>query len=134
MGKKQDSSFRTDNELYGLVSQHLELGNYEIALAGSKTLEKSQKSSETVNYLIGIAAVNSGELAKGIQHLQRVLEINPYKVEDSLFMLQYAEALVLAEKSYEAGLVLERCMTLPPPESYPKYQERIAELQEQLAI
>lgn len=134
MGKKQDNSFRTDNELYSLVTQQLEKGNYEIALAGSKTLEKSQQSSESVNYLIGIAAINSGEMTKGVQHLQRVIEINPYKAEDSLFMLQYAEALVLAEKSSEAGLVLERCMLLPPPESFPDYQERIAELQQQLAI
>lgn len=132
-GGKQDNNFRTDNELYSLVTQQLEQGNYEIALAGTKTLEDSQQSSEVVNYIIGLAAVNSGEMAKGVRHLQRVLDINPHKVEDSMFMLQLAEAMVLAEMKNEAELVLERCLTLPTPESFPHYQERIVELQQQLA-
>ena len=132
MAKKQDQAFQTDQELYKLVVQQLQEGNYGIVLAGTSTLEHSQRSSEAVNYTIGLAAANAGELEKGILHMQRALDINPHKVEDPMFMLQFAEALVLAGKNKEAGLVLERSKSFAAPESFPHYQERVTQLQEEI--
>lgn len=133
MGKKQDEAFQLDDLYYNEVVKLLGEEKFAEALEVSGHLEKSQKSSELVNYVIAIAAANSEEVDKSIQHMQRTLDINPHRVENSTFMIQYAEILVFAEKKEEALEVLNRCATLPIPENYPDYQNRVAELQQQIA-
>ena len=133
IGNKQDIAFQNNNVLYGLMTQQLQEGNYSDALVAAEVLGESQKSSEVVNYFTALAAINLGEIDKALMYMQRALNINPHKVEDSMFMLQYAEMLVEAEKKAEAIQVLERCEVLSVPESYPDYKERILQLQEQLA-
>lgn len=133
MGNKQDKAFQNNNVLYGLMTQQLQEGNYSDALVAAEVLGESQKSSEVVNYFTALAAINAGETDKALMHMQRALDINPHKVEDSMFMLQYAEMLVQSEKKDEATQVLERCEVLPVPELFPNYKERILQLQDQLA-
>lgn len=134
LGKKQDVAFQTESEKYNQVVQQLQDGNYEAALEGTKALEYSRQSSEIVNYIIGLVAVNAGEIDNGIQHLQRVLDINPHKVEDEIFMLQLAEAFVLGDRNDYAQIVLEQCKLFMAPESYLKYQERVAQLEKQIVV
>ncbi|MEK5039905.1 tetratricopeptide repeat protein [Sporosarcina sp. FSL K6-3457] len=133
MGKKQDQVFQMDNKQYNIVIQQLKEGNYKDALAESADLEKRHGRSDAVNYMIALAATNAGETEKSILYMQRALDNNPYKVEDPLFMLQLAEALILAEMLEEAAEVLERSKTLKAPESYPQYQERVTQLQEKIS-
>ncbi|MBE1556412.1 tetratricopeptide repeat protein [Sporosarcina limicola] len=133
MGKKQNTAFQLDDTEYSHAVQQLQEGNYAGALEASSALETRQGSSEQVNYLIALAAANSGEIEKSLKHMQRTLDRNPHRVEDAMFMLQYAEFFVMAEQKDEAVLVLDRCATLPIPEDYPEYQERVAQLQQQLA-
>ncbi|WP_342508541.1 hypothetical protein [Sporosarcina sp. FSL K6-2383] len=132
--KKQNEAFQVESLYYNEVVQRVQDGNYADALEVSKSLEASQKSSEPVNYIIAVAAVNAGDIEKGLMHMQRTLDINPHRVEDAFFMLQYAEFLVMGDRKEDATKVLERCALLPTPEEYPQYQERIVELQEQIAI
>ena len=133
MGNKQDEAFQTNNMLYGVMVQQLQEEKFSDALATAEMLEEYLKSSELVSYLVSLAAINVGEIDKALMYMQRTLDINPHKVEDSMFMLQYAEMLVQAEKKDEATQVLERCEVLLVPEIYPDYKERILQLQEQLA-
>ncbi|AOV08793.1 tetratricopeptide repeat protein [Sporosarcina ureilytica] len=133
MGKKQDGVFHSDELLYSTAVERLQARDYATALSMLESIEARNSPSEAVNYMIGLAASNNGEVEKGIRHMQRSLDINPHKVEDSLFMLQYGEMLITAEMSEEAQEVLERCAALPVPESFPQYQERVAELQLQLS-
>lgn len=133
LGKKQDTAFQLDDVEYSHVVQQFQEGQYAEVIEKSTALEIRQGSSEQVNYLIALASANTGEIEKSLRHMQRTLDINPHRVEDSMFMLQFAEFLVMAEQKEEAELVLERCVSLPVPESLPDYQERVAELQLQLA-
>ena len=107
---------------------------YDQTLAISKELEKNHASSEIVNYYSAVSAANIGELDNATIHMQRALDINPHNVEDSMFMLQYAEMLVYAEKKEEAMQVIERCKTLAVPAEFPQYMERIIELEAEVAI
>lgn len=134
MGNRQDIIFQNNNMTYSLMVQQLQEGQYSETLVQADNLIDNQKSSEVVNYLIAIAAINNGETDKATMHMQKVLDLNPYKVEDSMFMLQYAEMLVQAEKKNEAAQVLKRCEVLRVPENYPDYKERILQLQQQLGI
>ena len=130
MGKKQDKAFEVDEVEYSNIVQQFQEGNYTDALNKSVTLENSQASSEQVNYLIALTAANLGQFEKSLRHMQRTLDINPHRVEDSMFMLQYAEFLVMENQKDEAEIVLDLCVTLPIPEDFPEYQERVAQLQE----
>ena len=133
MGSKQDKEFQANDELFGLMAQQLQDGNYSEALSAGELLAENQKSSEKVNYFTALAAMNAEEIDKALVHMQRALDINPHNVENSMFMLQYAEMLIGAEQKVEASQVLERCEVLPVPEVYPEYKEHVLHLQEQLA-
>jgi len=134
MGKKQDKVFQLNDLEYNQVVQQLQDGNYVEAFEASRHLENRQVSSEAVNYIIALAAANFGNVEKGLNHMQRTLDINPHRVESSVFMLQYAEFLIMVDRNDDAMEVLNRCATLPIPESYPQYQERVIQLQEQIAV
>ena len=133
MGKKQDTAFQADEAQFYQGAAELQEGQYAEALVTLEGVEKRHRSSEVMNYAIGLAAINTGDAEKAALHYQRALDINPYKVEDAMFMLQYAEVLIFAEKKDEAGQVLEHCATFVTPEEFPEYPERVAELQVQLA-
>ncbi|GKV57410.1 hypothetical protein NCCP2222_33570 [Sporosarcina sp. NCCP-2222] len=133
LGKSQDKTFSQNASTYNEMVSALQENHFEITIEKSRLLEDSQKNTEMYHYVMGLATVSVGEYKKSMQHFQKVLEINPHNVEDSIFMLQYAEILIHADMKKEAQIVLEKCTELAAPESFPEYQERIAELQEQLA-
>lgn len=128
MGKSQDSVFAQNEMSYEEMLIAVEEGDFETALEKSTSLEKIQDNSEMYHYTAGLIAANAGEIQKGVGHFQRTLDINPHKVEDPMFMLQFAEVLFNGNLMDEAQEVLERCTSLPTPEIYPQYQERVAQL------
>lgn len=132
LGKKQDQKFAHEDALYNALVQHLQEEKYEDSLIIADNLKKQQQESEILNYAIALAAANTGEFEKAVSHMQRTMDFNPHKVEDSMFMLQYAEMLLFAEREADAKIVLERCTTLPIPETYPQYEERIQQLLSQI--
>lgn len=129
MGAKQDEEFALDDALYQQATNLNSEGNYSEAAVYSQELLKRQPDSEIANYLGGLLAVQTGEVQQAVILLQKVLDINPYKAEDAMFMLRFAEVLILAERNEDAKIVLERCRTWGwAPEEYPTYQERVTEL------
>ncbi len=132
MGKSQDKEFSQEALNFAEMASALQDGQYEKVLEKSISLEKHQSRSELYNYTIGIAEANLGDVEKSVRHFQRILDINPHKVEDSMFMLQYARILAIAEKKDEARTVLERCASLPAPDTFPEYQEMVVQLEKQL--
>lgn len=133
LAKKQDNEFATDDALYQQITQLYSEGNYEQAAILSSELLLRQPKSEAVNYVGGLVAANTGEYAQAAILLQKTLDINPYKVEDAMFMLQFGEILYFAERYADAKIVLEKCREWGwAPESYPTYQERVTELLTQI--
>lgn len=133
LAKKQDTEFATDDAMYQQVSQLFSEGNYEQAAVLSTELLKRQPKSEVVNYMGGLIVGNTGEYAQAAILLQKTLDINPHKVEDPMFMLQFGEILFFAERYADAKTVLEKCREWGwAPETYPTYQERVTELLTQI--
>ncbi|MBD7984593.1 hypothetical protein H9649_08380 [Sporosarcina sp. Sa2YVA2] len=132
IGKKQDKAFKNEDALYGAMVQHIEEKKFEDALILAEGIKEQQKKSEILNYATALIYGNTGDFDQAARNMQRALDLNPHKVEDSIFMLQFAEMLLFAERNEDAAVVLEKCATLPIPESYPQYMERIEQLQGQL--
>ncbi|MEO4054102.1 hypothetical protein [Solibacillus sp. CAU 1738] len=133
MASNQDNKFTTEDVLYQQAAQMYNEGNYTEAAIYINELIKSQPNSEVVNYLGGLIAANNDEAARSAILLQKTLDINPYKVEDPMFMLQFAEVLVMAELFENAKTVLTRCQeSVWAPEEYPDYQNRVTELLTQI--
>lgn len=132
MGKTQDKSFSVSKKMFDEMVTQLQQGHYESALEKVSDLEDGNSDSEVVNYIIGLATANASQSDRAASYFQKTLDINPYKVEDPMFMLQYAEVLVQAKMLEEASIVLERCTMFVAPESFPQYHDRIIELQEQI--
>lgn len=129
----QDKQFTKEDALYQQVAQLYSEKNYEEASVYMKELLKAQPKSEAVNYLGGLVAANMGDNKQAAILLQKALDINPHKVEDAMFMLQFAEVLVLAERNEDAKTVLMRCQESAwAPEEFPEYQNRVTELLAQL--
>lgn len=129
LGKQQDEEFAMDDALYEQVSQLYSEGKYEEAAQYSTELLQRQPDSEAVNYIGGLVAANTNEYEQAAILLQKTVELNPYKVEDSVFMLQFGEVLYGAERYADAQIVLLKCQEWGwAPAEIPNYQERVAQL------
>ena len=129
MGKKQDEEFSMDDALYQQVQTLYEQQKFEEAKTYSDELLKRQPNSEVVNYMGGLVAANVGEMEQAAILLQKTLDINPHKVEDPMFMLQFGQVLVSAERYADAQTVLVRCRDMGwAPAETPTYQETVAQL------
>ncbi len=133
LAKGQDTQFTTEDVLYQQAAQFYSEGNYSDALTFINELLKAQPKSEAANYLGGLVTANVGEYERSAILFQKTLDINPYKVEDAMFMLQFGEVLVSAERYEDAKTVLVRCQESAwAPEEFPEYQNRVAELLAQI--
>ena len=129
LGKQQDEEFAMDDALYQHVNQLYSEGKYEEAAPYSTELLQRQPDSEDANYLAGLIAANTNEVEQAAILLQKTLELNPHKVEDGVFMLQFGEVLYGAERYADAQTVLVKCRDWGwAPAEIPNYQERVAQL------
>ncbi|KOS66601.1 hypothetical protein AEA09_17845 [Lysinibacillus contaminans] len=133
MASKQDQEFATNEALYSQAVQLQTDGNYEGAWEAISQVLKAEPSSEIANYLAAIISVNKGDAKQAAIYMQKTLDINPYKAEDAMFMIQLGEVFVAAERYEDAKTVLLRCQesawTL---EEMPNYQEHVASLLAQI--
>lgn len=134
LAKKQDEQFATNEAIYNEAVQLQQQNDWSGSWEAISKLTNEEANAENVNYLAAIVSANTGEVEQSAKYMQKTLDNNPYKVEDPLFMLQFAEILYGAGKYEEAKVVLARCQeagwTL---ESVPTYQARVAELLQQIA-
>lgn len=129
LANNQDEQFTNEQTLYQQAVQSANQGNYEDASLYIKEVLKNKPNSEDVNYLGALIATNTGDLKQAAILFQKTLDINPYRVEDALFMLQFGEVLYNVERYEDAKIVLTRCQEAGwAPESYPGYQERVTKL------
>lgn len=129
MAKSQDEQFATEDLLYQQASQLASEGNFEEASSYINELLKRQPDSEAVNYLGGLIFANKGDMKKSSVLFQKTLDINPHKVDDPMFMLQFGEALFNVKRYEDAKIVLVHCQESSwSPEDYPNYQTRVENL------
>ena len=133
LAKKQDEEYSFNDQLYQQVLQLYSDGSYEEAKVYSSELLERVPNSEIANYLGGLIAAGNNDVFQAAILLQKTLDINPHKVEDPIFMLQFGEVLVSAERKEDARVVLEKCRDMGwIPENYPEYQQRVNELLTQI--
>jgi predicted Zn-dependent protease len=133
LGKKQDEQFANEQMMYNLAMDHVKKGQYNFALPLLKQVEKKQMASFTMRYYTGLALEQTGYGKEAVLEFQNALDLNPYLVEDSIFMLEFAEALLNAKKNEEAKIVLKHCQTLPIPEQIPDYLDEVNGMLEQIS-
>lgn len=133
LASKQDEEFTYDDMLYQQAAQLFQEDNNEDASFYINELLLKQPDSEMANYLGGLIASGNGEYDQAVILLQKSLDLNPHKVEDPMFMIQFAEVLFFAGKYAESKIVLEKCRDWGwTPEAYPNYQDRVMELLNQI--
>jgi predicted Zn-dependent protease len=133
LAKKQDTDFAKDDVLYQQATQLASQGSYAEAATFSSELLLRQPNSEDVNYISGMIAANTENYQQAAILLQKTMDINPHKIEDAMFMIQFAEVLFFAERYEDAKVILEKCREWGwAPEDYPTYQERVNELLAQI--
>ncbi len=135
LAKKQDEEFIKNESLYNNAVQLQSNGDLEGAESALSQVLEKQPNSEIANYLVALIIAQKGDLKQAAMHMQKVLEINPHKVEDPRFMIQLGEIFIGAKKYEEAKIVLLHCQqshwTL---EDIPNYQEHVSSLLEQIEI
>lgn len=132
-GKKQDEQFLTEQTTFTQAIQYVQEEQYDQALPLLQQVDNKHANSDVVKYYLGATLANLGDWSKASIEYQKILDLNPYKVEDSIFMIQYGNALLNAKKIDEAKVVLERCLTLQVPEQMPDYQEQVNALLMQIS-
>ena len=133
LANKQDEKFMMDESLYNNAVQLQSNGDLEGAEEAISKVIENKPNSEIANYVAALTIAQKGDLKRAAIYMQKVLDINPYKVEDPRFMIQLGEIFVGAEKYEEAKIVLLRCQesqwTL---DDFPNYQEHVASLLAQI--
>ncbi|MGE7810357.1 tetratricopeptide repeat protein [Lysinibacillus capsici] len=133
LADKQDEEFMMSESLYNQAVQLQANGDLEDAELMISEVLKKHPHSEVANYVAGLTIAQNDDIKKAAIYMQKVLDINPHKVEDPRFMIQLGEIFVGAEKYEEAKIVLLRCQesqwTL---EDFPNYQEHISTLLAQI--
>jgi predicted Zn-dependent protease len=124
-GKKQDEQYLKSYNQFNQAVQLIAKSQFLEAKPLLKEIERKHPNSALVKYYLGVTLANTGELKPAIAKMKIALDLNPYLVENPIFMLQFAEILTFAGEKKEARLVLERCKTLPPPASVPDYQQKV---------
>ena len=129
MAKSQDEQFTNEDNLYVATYSLVSEGKYTEAAQYISELLQTQPSSETANYLGAIVYANNAEYKQAAILMQKAMDINPYNVENPMFMLQFGEVLLFSERYDDAKTVLIRCQESGwAPEEYPTYQQRVQEL------
>ncbi|WP_342574950.1 hypothetical protein MHH37_03240 [Solibacillus sp. FSL K6-1781] len=133
LASKQDEEFLRDDLLYQQTSQLYNDGKFTEAENLVNDLLLRKPNSEVVNYLGAVITANLADYNRSVILFQKTLDINPHKVEDPMFMLQFGEVLFFVERYVDAKTVLEKCREGGwVPEDYPTYQERVTELLTQI--
>ncbi|QFF97980.1 hypothetical protein PB01_03635 [Psychrobacillus glaciei] len=132
--KKQDEQFLADQATYNQSLQYLQEEDFGQAILLLQQVEINNSNNAIVKYYLGLAHANTGEWSKATMEFQTVLDLNPYKVKDGVFMIQFANILVDAKKLDQAKVVLEHCQTLPNPGQMPDYQEQINALLKRISV
>lgn len=129
LASKQDEEFLMSETLYNQAIQLQTDGDLEGSIAMLSEVLKKQPNSEIGNYVAGLINARNGDMKQASIYMQKVLDINPYKVEDPKFMLQMGEIFLGAEKFEEARIVLLRCQEAQwTLEDIPDYQEYVTSL------
>lgn len=124
-GKKQDEQYLKTYNQFNQAVQLMAKNQFAEAKPLLEEVEEKQPNSALVKRYLGLVLANTGELKPAVVKMKTALDLNPYLVEDPIFMLQFAEILKFAGKKKEARLVLERCKTLQPPPGIPDYQQKV---------
>lgn len=126
--KGQDEQFLQSYSQFEQARTLFDHQQFDQALPLLQELEQKQPDSALIKNYLGIAYLNTGDIGAAVTKYKSVLDLNPYKVENALFMIQFGEILLLDGKKAEAVLVLEKCLTLAPPAEMPDYQVKVQEL------
>lgn len=108
IGNKQDEQFMYEEMLYNQASNTYQEGNFSEALLYINELLKLQPGSEAVNYLGALITMDNSEFKQASILFQKTLDLNPYKVEDSIFLAQYGEVLLKLKQYDDAKSVFEK--------------------------
>ncbi|MFC4410003.1 hypothetical protein ACFOZY_06065 [Chungangia koreensis] len=130
LSNNQDHKFIELQMRYNEGLEYFNNKEYENAYNSLNQIVDEFPDSEPVNYLYAISAVNTFHFKESLIYMERALDINPYNVENPVFMIQYAEILINADKIEEAKLVIEHSKNLEQPTNFPNFQERLKELEE----
>lgn len=130
--KKQDEVFASNQNTLDNAINLIEQTSYEEALDLLKDIEKENSDSVLLHYYKGIALSNLGDKSEAVSSYQKVLQLNPYLVEDAVFMFQYAQVLFENNENIAALEVLDRIKGLEELEETPDLKDRIVILQEEI--
>lgn len=133
MASKQDSKFQEKDILYNQAIQLQSTGDLAGAAESIKQVLSKEPNSEVANYVAALIAIQNADMKQAAIKMQKTLDLNPYKVEDPIFMIQLAEVFVGTERFEDAKTVLIRCEESGwAPEDIPNYQEHVATLLAQI--
>ena len=135
IGKQQDEQFTLEQNLYNEANTLFNTGSFEEAVILTNELIVRYPNSEILNYLHAsiLSELEEHDMAKFF--IEKTLELNPYLMEDPVFMLDFGTILKKGNYKTEALLVFEHCLQMDwNPSEYPTYKETITKYIEELTI
>lgn len=133
LANKQNERFEAENQVYQQAVELYRSENFEGAKLLIKDLVIERSKSEVVNHLAALIYARNDEYTSAAVYMQKALDINPYNVEEPIFMFQFGEILLRAERIEDAKVVLNHCKESNwEPEGHPEYQAQVQDMLKQI--
>lgn len=116
-GKQQDEKLLNDYSLYGDTDLLMQEGKNDLAINLLQDLHTKYGNDYNITYRLGYAYLNMEQYSSALTLYTKTLDLNPYLVENSDFMYQYALVLANLKQVDNAIIVIDKLLTLPMEES-----------------
>ncbi len=119
---------RPESQILAAAIAHHEAGRIQAAEHLYRAVLALQGQHAQANQLLGMLEVESGQVERGLEHLQRALEIDP---ENGGYWLSFAQGLLIAKRPTDALAVIRRAQAMGLDR--PEVEELIGSIEQLLA-
>jgi len=111
LGNKQDELLLSDFTMFEEASALVESGSSTEALQTLENLNTKYSGDFNISHRLGIAYLSSEQYKPALTMFTRTLDLNPYLVENTDYLYQYAVTLANNEQFDNSILVIDKLLS-----------------------
>ena len=129
LGSKQDELLLNDFTMFEEASALIESGSSTEALQTLENLNTKYSGDFNISHRLGIAYLSSEQYKPALTMFTRTLDLNPYLVENTDYLYQYALTLANNEQFDNSILVIDKLLSYQLEE---ELKSKVVKLREEI--
>lgn len=117
LAEKQNTILLNDYAVYQQADEMMQNQEFDQSINVLEDLNAKYNNEFQISYWLGYSYLYSNKFESAVILYNKSLDLNPYLVENTDFMYQYAVALANSEKYEDSLIVINRILTYPIEDS-----------------